>query len=131
MRGNRYLLDTNAIIQLLKGNHDLIALLNAAAFVSTSTIAELEFLSFPRMDEDGKRVFQSFRSRICVYDLSSDNEELKRYILEARGMGLKLPDAIIAGTAKVNNLTLLTADDHFSKLGEDWNVKMYSVDSEI
>ena len=42
MSGRKYLLDTNAIIQLLKGNAELSALLADADFVSTSVIAEME-----------------------------------------------------------------------------------------
>lgn len=47
MIGERLLLDTNAIIQLLAGNAELIAIVEKAHFISTSVICELEFLSFP------------------------------------------------------------------------------------
>ncbi len=45
MNGNGYLLDTNAIVQLLKGNKELIAILGTADFIATSIIAEMEYLS--------------------------------------------------------------------------------------
>jgi predicted nucleic acid-binding protein len=45
MSGRRYFLDTNAIVQLLSGNHSLLTTLAGAAYVATSVICELEFLS--------------------------------------------------------------------------------------
>ena len=45
MNGSRYLLDTNAIIQLLKGNDELIAMVSHAEFLAVSIIAELEYYS--------------------------------------------------------------------------------------
>ena len=128
MNGNRYLLDTNAIIQLLKGNYELRDALAGAMYVSISVIAELEFLSFPLMSERDKALYNVLRSRIHVFDLDSNNALLRQYILEARKVGLKLPDAIIAGTARANDLSVLTADDHFKKLGKDWNVEFYHVE---
>ena len=46
MSGRGYLLDTNAIVQLLKGNMELIAVLGSADFISTSIVAEKEYLFF-------------------------------------------------------------------------------------
>ncbi len=39
MNGSRYLLDTNTIIQLLKGNSELVTLVSTADFLATSIIA--------------------------------------------------------------------------------------------
>ena len=47
MSGNRYFLDTNAIVQLLAGNPDVIDILSGASYIAISVICELEFLSFP------------------------------------------------------------------------------------
>ena len=40
--------------------------------------------------------------------------------------GMKLPDAIIAATARANDLAILTADDHFKKLKSPWKARLYS-----
>ncbi len=40
----RYLLDTNAVVALLKGHPDLLRLLSAATWVGISVVTELEFL---------------------------------------------------------------------------------------
>ena len=40
--------------------------------------------------------------------------------------GLKLPDAIIAGTAIQNDCLVVTADAHFNKLKEPWHALTYT-----
>ena len=37
-----------------------------------------------------------------------------------------MPDAIIAATARANDLTVLTADDHFKTLPSPWQVHFYT-----
>lgn len=128
MNGNGYLLDTNAIIQLLKGNAELVSLLADADFIATSIIAELEYFSFPRLGEKDVQLYQTFRSRIHVYDVPSDDLMFTQLVVNARKRnGMKLPDAIIAATARANNLAVLTADDHFKKLKSPWKVRLYSI----
>ena len=127
MNGNGYLLDTNAIIQFLKGNAELVSLLADADFIATSIIAELEYFSFPRLGEEDLQLYQAFRSRIHVYDVPSDDPMFTQLVVNARKRnGMKLPDAIIAATARANDLAILTADDHFKKVKSPWKVRLYS-----
>ena len=66
-----------------------------------------------------KELFDSFISMITVFDLQTSNTALKNKIIEIRNThGLKLPDAIIAATAIVNNAILVTADKDFKKVKE-------------
>lgn len=44
--GNRYLLDTNAVIALLAGNQGLTNMLASAQWIGVSVISKLEFLAF-------------------------------------------------------------------------------------
>lgn len=46
MSGNRYLLDTNAIVALLQGNKRIIQLLLNANWIGISIISQIEFLVF-------------------------------------------------------------------------------------
>lgn len=125
--GNGYLLDTNTIIQFLKGNAELVSVLADADFIATSIIAEMEYFSFPRLGEEDVRLYQVFRSRIHVYDVPSDDPMFTQLVVNARKRnGMKLPDAIIAATARANNLAVLTADDHFDKLKSPWKVRFYA-----
>ena len=130
MSGNGYLLDTNAIIQFLKGNAELVSVLADAEFIATSIISEMEYLSFPRLAEADVQLYQVFRSR-KVYDVPSDDPMFTQLVLNARRRnGLKLPDAIIAATARANHLSVLTADDHFKKLKSPWKVRFYKTEQD-
>ena len=127
MNGNDFLLDTNAIIQFLKGNLDLSHLLSDANHISISVIGTMEYLSFPRMDAESLAIFHVFKSRVQVYGVPPDDEIFNSYVVEARKrFKMKLPDAIIAATARINELTILTADDHFKPLVAPWSVKFYT-----
>ena len=131
MSGKGYLLDTNAIIQFLKGNSELVSILADADFIATSIIAEMEYYSFPRLIEEDVSLYQSLRSRIQVYNVPSDDPIFTQLVVNARtNLGMKLPDAIIAATARTNNLSVLTADDHFKKLKSPWKVRFYTAASE-
>ena len=126
MSGSRYLLDTNAIIQLLKGNPQLALLASKADFLAASVIAELEFLSFRGLSDADAALYRAFRSRIWICDVPSDDPLFTHMVVEARKtFNLKLPDAIIAATARANDLTVLTADDHFKLLPPPWQVHFY------
>jgi len=127
MLGKRLLLDTNAIIQLLAGNEELIALVATADFIATSIICELEFLSFQGLSGEDADLYSSLRSRIRVFGLPENDPQLSGRICAVRfSSGLKLPDAIIAGTAIHNECVVVTSDVHFSKLKEPWHVLNYT-----
>ena len=126
MSGERYLLDTNAVIQLLKGNSGVSSLLENADFIALSIITEMEYLSFSGLNEHDVGLYRVLKSRVRIFDVSADDEIFTCMVVTARRKyGLKLPDAIIAATARKNDLTLLTADDHFKKLKAPWMVRFY------
>ncbi|MCB0572987.1 MAG: type II toxin-antitoxin system VapC family toxin [Saprospiraceae bacterium] len=113
----KFLLDTNAVVALLRSNATLIQTLQSAEWVGVSVITELEFLSFSGLSPRDESVFQEFKNRVDVIDLqSSDNKMLMRIIEIRKQNNLKLPDAIIAASAIENNATLLTQDADFSRI---------------
>jgi|SRR5690242_3876506 len=113
----KLLLDTNAIIALLKENEKIKKATDTADAIFISIISELEFKSFKNISKSDLRLFDSFTSMIDVVDLGATNNILKKKIIEIRNTyRLKLPDAIIAATAIVNNATLITADTDFRKV---------------
>lgn len=127
MIGERLLLDTNAIIQLLAGNAELIALVEKAHFISTSVICELEFLSFPGLSVEDAELYSRFRSRIHMFGLPENDPQLVDRICSLRlNAGLKLPDAIIAGTAIQNECQVVSADAHFQRIMEPLRVLSYT-----
>ena len=115
MNGKRYLLDTNAVIQLLVGNPSLRKMVEDSDFLAISVISKLEFLSYPDLTEDEKLAFYELLEDLTVFDLTASDAAL---IQEAVAMridgGLKLPDAVIAATALVNDCEVITNDAHFA-----------------
>ena len=115
MNGKRYLLDTNAVIQLLAGNPSLRKMVEDSDFLAISVISKLEFLSYPDLTEDEKNAFYELLEDLTVFDLTASDDAL---IQEAVAMridgGLKLPDAVIAASAFVHDCEVITNDAHFA-----------------
>lgn len=125
MNGNRYLLDTNAIVALLQRDSKLIQLLQNAEWIGISVISQLEFLAFSGLSEADIQIFQQFLRRVEVIDLFSQNKLLiDRIIVIRQQYRLKLPDAIIVATARENSAILVTRDIQLNKLTDttviDW-----------
>ena len=70
MNGERYLLDTNAVIQLLKGNSDISSLLGNADSIALSIIAEMEYLSFPGLNDHDVWLYRVFKPKFVSWALS-------------------------------------------------------------
>ena len=117
MSGNRYLLDTNAIVALLQGNSQLIQLLENSNWIGVSVISQIEFLAFSGLSQDDCQIFQQLLLRVEVIDLAGDDALLIEKIIEIRQQyRLKLPDAVIAAIAIQNSANLVTADQEFAKV---------------
>ena len=111
MNGNSYVLDTNAVIQLLRGNQELLKVVSSADSLAISVITELEFLSYSKLSNNDVELFGRFKSRIDVVSIESSNAELMQTVCNLRlNTSLKMPDAIVAATAVVRNSKLITAD---------------------
>ncbi len=112
MSGIEYLLDTNVIIGLLKGDAAAVALAEQAdlslASCAVSQITRMELLSFPGITDVEERRINAFLSncRMLLLDESVEQETIRL----RRASSLKLPDAIIAASAKVHGAALLTLD---------------------
>ena len=115
MNGKRYLLDTNAVIQLLAGNPSLLKMVEDSDFLAISVISKLEFLSYPDLTEDEKNAFSELLEDLTVFDLTASDSALMQEAVAMRiDGGLKLPDAVIAATALVNGCEVITNDVHFT-----------------
>lgn len=104
-----YLIDSNAVSDYLAGKLSD----SATDFINQlvdeqpilSVISPIELLGFnaPKDDAD---LLRDFVAESLVIDLNE--EVILRTIALRKSRKIKLPDAIIAATALVNNLTLLT-----------------------
>ena len=116
MSGIRYFLHTNALISFLQGNPGLNYLRGFSSF-GISIISILEFFSFAKLEETDKKLFFELIETIKVIEVRLDNFLLINTIADIRKTNrIKLPDAIIAGTAIENNAVLSTNDKGFSKI---------------
>lgn len=113
--GINLVLDTNVIIAVLNGNEIAIELVDGCNLY-LSFITELEVQSFSRISEQEKRSLRSFLKECTIIDV---NTEIKKECIELRSQyHLKLPDALIAATAKYLDLPLISADKTFNKIKE-------------
>lgn len=114
MNGNSFVADTNAILYLLNGNSCMKKYLKTQLYISI--ITEMELLGYSKLSDNDKNVLEKFLSCCSVENIS---KEIKFKTIELRKKyNIKLPDAIIASTAIVKNLPLLSADNVFSKISE-------------
>ncbi len=108
---NSYLLDTNAVIALLQGNEKLLEILKPARWIGISVISQIEFLVFPDMTYQDRILFARFLKKVSVVNLVENQTELFEHIVEIRQKyRIKLPDAIIAGTAVCKRAALVSSD---------------------
>ena len=119
MSGDRYLLDTNAIIALLQGDDLLLKHLQNARWIGISVISQIEFLVFSGLSDRDRQVFDQFIQRIDVIELSPKQDELIGMVVKLRQQyHVKLPDAIIAATAMQYGADLITADRQLHNIQE-------------
>lgn len=112
-------LDTNAIIELLNKNIKVIEAIADVQDIYISIINELEFKAFSGLSLNDINLFDEFASIITVLDLKTSDRALKNKIIEIRNFyKIKLPDAIVAATAIINDAELITSDKGFSKVKE-------------
>lgn len=109
MAVKRYLIDTNAIIDFLGGDLPIEGVIFLKSiiniFPSISVVNRIELLSI-NSTPDYVNILNLFISDLNVINL---NEEIIQKCIEIRkSRKTKLPDALIAATAIVNNLTLIT-----------------------
>jgi len=120
MPGERYLLDTNALVALLQGHKGLLELTEKAQWLGVSVINILEFLGFDGLSDSDRELFAKFVSRVSVVDLVSGNGALMATIADLRKRrAVKLADAIVVASAALHRATLLTNDAQLLKLAAD------------
>ena len=120
MAGNRYLLDTNALVALLQGHPSLLTLADRADWLGVSVINVLEFLGFDSLLEEDRLLFNAFVSRVFVVDLALADATLMNQIGQFRkSRAVKLPDAIVAASAVIHQASLVTNDSQLHKLAAD------------
>jgi hypothetical protein len=105
--GTGYLVDTNTVVDYLENKlpEKSIELIDNIT-VQLSVISRIELLVWQNISDDQIKVLNDFINASIIFNL---NESVILKSIEIRKQHrLKLPDAIIAATAIVNDLTLIT-----------------------
>ncbi|MBK5285171.1 MAG: type II toxin-antitoxin system VapC family toxin [Bacteroidia bacterium] len=119
--GKEYLIDTNVVIYMLKGNlPEKVLSFMKPLFDSTpnfSVINKIEMLSHNDASPEETRSVQKLIKKSTVHHLNDSVIEMT--IRVRKKYSMKLPDAIIASTAIVHNLILATRNTKdFEKIVE-------------
>jgi len=105
-----YLLDTNFVINYFKGFFKADAgkftdsVINNTTFISV--ITRMGLLSWKSLNPKDEEVIKEFISDSTVFSL--EESIINRTILLRKAFAIKLPDAIIAATALVHDMQLIT-----------------------
>ena len=114
MNGIKFVADTNALIYLLNGNPCMTPYLDKSLVYSV--ISEMELLSYPGITESEENSIKSLLADCEEIALSTG---IKEKTIELRKKyRTKLPDAIVAASAIVKGLPLITADKGFNQIEE-------------
>ncbi len=110
MNDDNLVLDTNFIIQYLKGMPVIIRFLQSRpnATLAASDITRLELLSFPHLTEVEKEGIVDFLDNVTIYPVTKTIGDIAVEFRKATHT--KLPDAIIAATAISAQAKLVTSD---------------------
>jgi predicted nucleic acid-binding protein len=122
MDGSKLLVDTNIILYALKGDDALTELIHDQDLY-ISFITRIELLSFPKIDEEGVALIESFLKQVPV--IESNPVINADAIVLRRKSGLEVPDAIIAASARFIGSRLLTADKDFKKVEDDIDLLLW------
>lgn len=116
MSGSNLLLDTNIILYFMGGDEILSSILEENQLF-ISIITEIELLSYHKLSKTEIKKIQEFIGYCKVLGLSEDVK--KKAISLRRIHRLKLPDAIILGTALQFEAAFITADKDFSAIDSE------------
>jgi hypothetical protein len=116
----QYLIDNNAISSYFSGTLSENAMQLMADVIdqipNISVITEIEALSWINVDKNKERIVQEFINDSHVISLTP--AVVKQCVNIRRSQKIKTPDAIIAATAIVHNLTLITSDSDFKNIAD-------------
>jgi predicted nucleic acid-binding protein len=109
-----YLLDTNILIYHLNRSIPVQSIEQVRQILKNhfniSIISKMELLGFKRHSPQSYKKSESFLENAEIIGL--DDEIVDTVIQLRRNKSIKLPDAIIAATARVNQWTLVTRNEN-------------------
>jgi len=114
----KYLIDNNVISHYFSGLFSEMGMGFIAKEIdktpNISIITEIEALSWIAADKNKEKIVREFVKDSNVLGLTS--AIVSRCVMIRRNQKIKIPDAIIAATAVIHNLTLITSDRDFDNI---------------
>ena len=108
MSGDQYLLDSNVIIRLSKQDPHLIDFVSKSLNSAISVITYMEVLGY---HFSNPKELDLIKELLTWFELIHIDHAIADQTIKIRQMyKIKLPDAIIAATAQICKLTLVTGD---------------------
>lgn len=118
MNGIKFLLDTNFILGLLKSQPEVLAEVAerklSISECGYSAITRMELLGFPGISREEESLIRQKLERLSYLPLTRAVEDVVISLRQTRK--IKLPDAVIAGTALCAGIELLTLDKHLQSV---------------
>lgn len=115
MNGNDYLADTNIMILLGNGSEPITEFLQGKN-IYLSFISEMELLSKPSITSEQIKIIRDMIDSCILIEM---NNKIKSEAIKFRRKHrLKLPDAIVAATAKYLRIPLITMDKDFKRASD-------------
>ncbi|CAN1487839.1 VapC Predicted nucleic acid-binding protein, contains PIN domain [Flavobacteriaceae bacterium] len=114
MNGINFLVDTNFLIHVNQGEPFVESFLDYSFAVSF--ITEIELLGAFSISKTQRNQFKNLLDDCLILDM---NHQIKKECIAIRNnYKIKIPDAIIASTAIIYNIPLITSDKGFEKIKE-------------
>jgi predicted nucleic acid-binding protein len=112
MTGIDFIVDTNILIYIHEGKHEVEPFISYS--LAVSFVTEIELLGFSKILPNEKLLLENLLADCTIIQSSP---EINRIAADLkREYKLKTPDAIVAATAISMNKTLATADKAFKKI---------------
>ena len=123
MSGNELFIDSNILYFLFKNDVKILDLI-ANKNLHISFITKIEILSNPNLTKETRATMRKMLNGCKIHTIN--DEVIENSIQIRTNYKLKIPDSIIAATAKTLNFPLLTADVEFQKLEKITAINIYS-----
>ena len=124
MSGNKILLDTSIIIEVLNGNKKIADKLNDLKEFSISSVVLGElFVGINRVANKQKhfKILNDFINLSTIVDVDKDTAVCYGELMASlykKGKPIPTNDIWIAAIAKQHDFTLITQDKHFKEIGD-------------
>lgn len=107
-KNSSILIDSNIIIYSAQLEYKTLSYWLKSKNIAISTISKIEVLGYSQLLTEDKIYFQEFFSKCDVFSI--DEEIIRRTISLKQQKAMSLGDAIIAATATIQKLPLITAN---------------------